>query len=62
MNALPVLDISLPQDRNLGVCQENRYREETQYALREIAYALTITERVKAAILEEPELCASVMA
>lgn len=47
---------------NALVRHENRFRKETHEALREIAFVLKITERVKAAIHEEPELCASVMA
>ena len=44
------------------VRQENRFRQDTVNALRDIAFVLKITERVKAAILEQPELAASVMA
>ena len=44
------------------VRHENRFRKQTHEALREIAFVLKITERVKAAIHEQPELAASVMA
>lgn len=50
------------QINDLMVAHERKRRQETVAVLRDIAFVLKITERVKAAILEQPELAASVMA